>query len=129
MGPPPFRTFPVRRLRDAGAEPRGDDLVVEEPLEIRVAGETVAITMRTPGDDRELALGFLFAEGLITSSDDVTSVAHCGRTGDEGRFNTLDVVPAPGLSLDVEALGAARRGTLTTASCGVCGRRSIDDLL
>jgi len=59
----------------------------------------------------------------------VTSVAHCGRTGDEGRFNTLDVVPAPGLSLDVEALGAARRGTLTTASCGVCGRRSIDDLL
>jgi FdhD protein len=129
MQPPPIRAVTVEKLR-GGTRARGDDHVVaEEPLEIRVAGDTVAITMRTPGHDRELALGFLFAEGIIAGVDDLSAVAHCGRTGDEGRFNTLEVTPAPGKPIDVEKMGASRRGTLTTAACGVCGRRSIDDLL
>jgi FdhD protein len=103
-------------------------VAVEEPLELRVAGETVAITMRSPGDDRRLAVGFLFAEGLITAITDLASVAHCGRPGEEGYGNVIDVLPAPGVAIDPGALALARRGTLTTAACGVCGRRSIEDL-
>ena len=105
-----------------------DDVAVEEPLEIRVAGDPLAITMRTPGDDRELALGFLYAEGVIGSVDDVGSVAHCGRPGEEGFGNVIDVLPAPGTALAPERVQGARRGTVVSAACGVCGRLSIDDL-
>jgi FdhD protein len=105
-----------------------DDVAIEEPLEIRVAGDPLAITMRTPGDDRELALGFLYAEGVIGSVDDVGSVAHCGRPGEEGFGNVIDVLPAPGTALAPERIQGARRGTVVSAACGVCGRLSIDDL-
>jgi FdhD protein len=125
----PTRQLFVDRRRDGAWSHAEDTVAVEEPLEIRVAGDTVAITMRTPGHDRELALGFLFSEGILRSIDDVSSVAHCGRATDEGRLNTLDVTPAPGVRI---VLGNdepfARRGTISSA-CGVCGRRSIDDLL
>jgi FdhD protein len=109
--------------------PADDDVVAEEPLEIRAQGEILAITMRTPGADRELAVGFLFAEGVIGSRDDVGSVSHCGRPDQEGYGNTIDVVPGAGVSLDIDRLSATRRGTLTTAACGVCGRRSVDDVI
>jgi FdhD protein len=105
-----------------------DDIAVEEPLEIRVAGDPLAITMRTPGQDRELALGFLYAEGVITSVDDVGSVAHCGRPGEDGFGNVIDVLPAPGTALAPERIVGARRGTVVSSACGVCGRLSIDDL-
>src|SRR6476469_9449089 len=78
-------------------ERTNDDVAVEEPLEIRISGETLAITMRTPGNDRELVLGFLLAEGVIASAKDVGSIVHCGRTTDEGRENTIDVTLAPGV--------------------------------
>jgi FdhD protein len=117
-------------LRLGAADARdADEVVVEEPLEIRVAGEPVAVTMRTPGHDRQLALGFLFSEGIVRTVDDVGSVFHCGRPGDEGFGNTVDVIPAPGGALSLERVDASRRGTLTTAACGVCGRLCIDDLL
>jgi FdhD protein len=123
----------ARSLRATRVEssPRAlvDDVVVEEPLEIRVAGEPLAVTMRTPGHDRELVLGFLWAEGIVRSLGDVATIAHCGRPGAEGYGNTIDVSPVSGARLDLPDEGAARRGTLVTASCGVCGRRSIDDLL
>ena len=120
----------VRRLAEGRlSDPAEDDVVAEEPLEIRAAGETMAITMRTPGADRELAVGFLFAEGVIASRDDVGRVSHCGRPDQEGYGNTIDVVPGPGVSLDIEKLSLTRRGTLTTAACGVCGRRSVDDVI
>src|SRR5437660_8204717 len=120
----------VRKLEGGRlSAPVEDDVVAEEPLEIRAAGETMAITMRTPGADRELAVGFLFAEGVISSRDDVGRVSHCGRPDQEGYGNTIDVVPGPGVSLDIERLSATRRGTLTTAACGVCGRRSVDDVI
>lgn len=106
-----------------------DAVAVEEPLEIRIAGEPVAVTMRTPGDDARLAVGFLYAEGILRSVEDLGTVTHCGRPGEEGYGNVLDVVPASGASFDVDRLLGARRGTLTTAACGVCGRKSIDDLL
>ncbi|MCC7536019.1 MAG: formate dehydrogenase accessory sulfurtransferase FdhD [Deltaproteobacteria bacterium] len=107
-----------------------DDVVVEEPLEIRIAGETVAITMRTPGADRELVLGFLLSEGVITGLDEVASIAPCGRPGDDGYGNAVDVVPAPGARLALERVEhVVQRGTITTSACGICGRRSIDDLV
>ena len=106
-----------------------DEVVVEEPLEIRVAGEALALTMRTPGDDRFLALGFLFAEGVIAGIDDVGSVYHCGRPGDERYGHSIEVVPAGGARLDIERLERSRRVGITTSACGVCGRDSIDDLL
>jgi FdhD protein len=120
----------VRRIAGGVAQPAADDdVVVEEPLEIRAAGDTLAVTMRTPGYDRELAIGFLFAEGVIASRDDVSRVAHCGRPDQEGFGNTIDVAPAAGAEFDVERVSLTRRGTLTTAACGVCGRRSVQDVI
>ncbi|MBZ4419142.1 formate dehydrogenase accessory sulfurtransferase FdhD [Myxococcus sp. RHSTA-1-4] len=121
---------PVQRWDGSAlASAEEDDLAVEEPLEIRVSGDPVAVTMRTPGHDRELATGFLFSEGILQSVDDLGGLAHCGRPGEEGWGNVLEVTPAPGAVLDVERVRAARRGTLTTSACGVCGRRGVEDLL
>ncbi|HEY3665975.1 MAG TPA: formate dehydrogenase accessory sulfurtransferase FdhD, partial [Polyangiaceae bacterium] len=108
---------------------RADELSVEEPLEIRISGDPLAVTMRTPGNDHELVAGFLLAEGLIQSRNDLGTLRHCGHLGDEAFGNAIDVLPAPGTVLDVEALGHARRGTLTTSGCGMCGRTLIDDLV
>ena len=85
------RSVPVTRLDPSARserETRDDEVVVEEPLEIRIAGETLAITMRTPGQDEALVLGFLWAEGILRGRADVASIAHCGRTGAEERENT-----------------------------------------
>lgn len=120
----------VRRFSSGALlAPIEDEVVAEEPLEIRAQGETLAITMRTPGADRELAVGFLLSEGIISSREDVGRVAHCGRPDQEGYGNTIDVAPGPGVSLDIDRLSATRRGTLTTSACGVCGRRSVDDVI
>jgi FdhD protein len=106
------------------------DLIEEEPLDIRIAGETFAITMRTPGNDLELALGFLLSEGVIASARDVASATHCAKS-DETKKNTFDIVLAPGVRLpvDPESGMLAKRGTMISSACGVCGRASIDDLL
>ena len=111
------------------APSRADVVAVEEPLEIRLAGDTLAITMRTPGADHALAAGFLLSEGIIRSMDDLGTLSHCGRTDQDGYGNALDVLPAPGVQLVWERVTASRRGTLTSAACGVCGREQIDDLL
>ncbi|MEW5739772.1 MAG: formate dehydrogenase accessory sulfurtransferase FdhD [Myxococcota bacterium] len=117
-----------RRVNRGGAD-ADDAVAVEEPLDIRVAGETVAVTMRTPGGDHELALGFLFSEGVLHDLEDVGSVFHCGRPDEEGYGNAIEVTPAPGAHVVLKRVDAARRGTLTTAACGICGRQSIDDLI
>lgn len=109
--------------------PTLDSLAVEEPLEIRVDGETIATTMRTPGADADLALGFLFAEGILAGPADVSSIVHCGRPGEEGYGNVLDVRSAGGMRLDPERILEGRRFVPTTSACGVCGRRAIDGLL
>lgn len=127
----PVRRLGVVKLEDGAPRSIEDAVAVEEPLEIRISGETLAITMRTPGNDRELVLGFLLAEGVIASAADVSTVTHCGKVGAEERENTIDVTLAPGVRppIDDETGLLARRGTITTSACGVCGRRSIDDLL
>lgn len=106
-----------------------DRVAVEEPLELRLAGDPLAVTMRTPGEDHLLAVGFLFSESILGSIDDVGAVVHCGRPGDDAYGNVLDVLPAPGALFDASHLDGTRRGTLTTSACGVCGRRSIEDLI
>lgn len=114
---------------DSNGRRRDDTFAVEEPLELRVSGDTLAITMRTPGDDAALALGFLYAEGVITSVADVGALFHCGVPGSEGFENVLEVTPAPGAHVVLRRLDSVRRGTVTTSACGVCGRQTIDDLL
>jgi FdhD protein len=133
MAERPSRAIAARgaqRLRADGADASAEvEVAVEEPLEIRIAGETLAVTMRTPGEDHELALGLLLSEGIIGSADDVGRVFHCGRASDPDFGNMLEVLPGPGVALAPERAGLARRGTLTNSACGVCGRQSIDDLL
>jgi FdhD protein len=116
------------RARDGAHAERPDPVVVEEPLEIRISGETFATTMRTPGQDQELVAGFLVGEGLVRQRSELSGIAHCGRIGEPDALNVIDVTPAPGVRLE-EALDGARRALTITASCGVCGRRNIDDLL
>lgn len=113
-----------------GSDPvrRVDTLAVEEPLEIRVAGTSLAITMRTPGHDVELAAGFLVSEGVIASGEQFRGAIHCGGpgtapTGDGNTYNILDVTLAPGVSPPDPA---AARNFYTTSSCGLCGKASID---
>jgi FdhD protein len=113
---------------------KSDRVVVEEPLEIRISDETLAVTMRTPGHDRELVLGFLLAEGVIANAKDVSSIVHCAKPDmdEDTRMNTIEVTLAPGVRPPIDddtGMLTTRRGTLTTSACGVCGRKSIDDLL
>src|SRR3954465_647584 len=119
----PIAERPVLRVSAGMADLAGnDDIAVEEPLEIRVAGDTLAITMRTPGADRELALVFLLSEGVIASRDDVGRVVHCGRLGDPEFGNVIDVASAPGIALAPPEPASMRRGTVMNSACGVCGR-------
>jgi len=104
----------------ARARLRPDDLAVEEPLEIRVSGRPVSVTMRTPGHDAELAAGFLFTEGVVGRREDVFRIAHCDRHEHD---NVLNVLVAPGVMVDVERL---TRHVFASSSCGVCGKATLD---
>ncbi len=128
-------TAPVERWRDAERTAAYDELVVEEPLEIRtrtsagtgaVQYETLAVVMRTPGHDDELAAGFLYAEGLIAGRDELAALQP-GTDGDGlPSDNVLDVLPAPGVDLArrVRESGYSRQFAVN-ASCGVCGKNTV----
>jgi FdhD protein len=102
-----------------------DTLVVEEPLDIRVNGKPLTVTMRTPGNDVELAIGFLLAEGIIASGEDVFSGEFCPGATDGGlnTYNVLNMTLAPGVAAPAPGLA---RNFITASSCGVCGKSSID---
>ncbi|QPZ37742.1 formate dehydrogenase accessory sulfurtransferase FdhD [Paramicrobacterium chengjingii] len=102
---------------------REDHLAVEEPLELRVGGEALTITMRTPGNDVELAQGFLLAEGIVNSPSHVLSAMHCASDGEENTYNILDITLDPVVPPLATGL---RRAFSTTSSCGLCGKASID---
>ncbi|MGV8896520.1 MAG: formate dehydrogenase accessory sulfurtransferase FdhD [Rhodoglobus sp.] len=104
---------------------REDVLAVEEPLEIRVAGAALSITMRTPGHDFDLAAGFLVSEGVISRGDQLGAIRYCaGATADgENTFNVLDVALTTGVPLPDSSL---ERNFYMTSSCGLCGKASID---
>jgi FdhD protein len=110
----------IVRFTSSGATNGADDLAIEEPLEIRVRGRAISVTMRTPGHDEELAAGFLLSEGLIAKRDDVLRMEPCGRN-EEG--NLLNVVLAPEVNVDFEKL---TRHVFASSSCGLCGKATID---
>lgn len=118
---------PVVKITVGGEDVRrSDTLAVEEPLEIRVAGEALAITMRTPGHDVELAAGFLVSEAVIARGGEFLSAIHCGGPGTggiENTYNVLDVTLAPGVAPPEPDLA---RKFYTTSSCGMCGKASIE---
>jgi FdhD protein len=127
----PVHELQIDALRDAGNARRSDVIAVEEPLEIRLmreglpeadenggTGRSISITMRTPGHDAELAVGFLYGEGLLRDPRDVIDTGFCGPTG-----NILRVTVRADLPLDLARL---TRNFYTTSSCGVCGKASID---
>lgn len=118
---------PVLRITPEGRIRRPDTLAVEEPLEIRLDGRSLTVTMRTPGHDVELAHGFLLAEGIIGSRDDVVAVRYCNGVDETGAntYNVLDVVLAAGVSAPD---GAGARNFVTTSACGVCGKESLDQV-
>ncbi|MBT2397173.1 formate dehydrogenase accessory sulfurtransferase FdhD [Streptomyces sp. ISL-100] len=115
----------VIRVRDGVVSARPDTLVAEEPLEIRLNGKPLAITMRTPGDDFALAAGFLVSEGVLAAADDVQSIVYCaGATADGANtYNVVDVKLAPGVPVPDITL---ERNVYTTSSCGLCGKASLD---
>src|SRR5947199_5810138 len=101
---------------------RDDTLATEEPLEIRLAGCGVAVTMRTPGDDFDLASGFLFTEGIIRDWADIASIAHCPSDDAASAGNIVNLNPADPSAVSPERW---RRNFFVTSSCGVCGKASI----
>ena len=112
------RVLRVSAPGPAPRDPRADLLAVEEPLEIRVAGQPLSVTMRTPGDDLDLTAGFLAAEGIIDSPADLTKIIMCAG-------NVAEVTLAPGITLPLERL---HRHFLTSSACGVCGKDSIESI-
>ena len=119
------RRVPV--IRSGGGEARSfeDRVAVEEPLEIRIEGRALGVTMRTPGNDEELAAGLLLAEGVIRRRADVGSIAVCGDPGNIELRNVVDVFLRPGVEPDWSRL---KRTMLTTSSCGLCGKAQLDAL-
>jgi FdhD protein len=124
----------INKIRKGQRSPCADKVAVEEPLEIRLgfstaegrATKSISITMRTPGNDAELAAGFLYTEDIINSADDVASVEACGPPApDSGNHNVIRVELRSNVEVD---LGQLQRHFYTTSSCGVCGKASLDAL-
>ncbi|MFE5793858.1 formate dehydrogenase accessory sulfurtransferase FdhD [Streptomyces sp. NPDC056503] len=115
----------VTRIRGGAVSARPDTLVAEEPLEIRLNGKPLAITMRTPGDDFALAAGFLVSEGVLGAAADVRSIVYCAGAKEDGTntYNVVDVRLAPEVVVPDITL---ERNVYTTSSCGLCGKASLD---
>jgi FdhD protein len=131
-GQPEASRAAIQRFESGRPTAEEDDAVaVEEPLEIRIGRvedgtlrhQPISITMRTPGDDFELAAGFLFTEGILTSNTQVREILHCGKG--KGATNTLRVDLVAGVDVDMKRL---ERNFYTTSSCGVCGKTSLEAL-
>ena len=114
----------MTRITVGGRTSRREDLLaVEEPLEIRVGATPLAVTMRTPGHDVDLAVGFLVSEGVIVRGEQVAAAIHCAGPDGENTYNVLDLTLAPGVPAPDASI---QRSSYTTSSCGVCGKASID---
>ena len=118
------RRYEIARVATDGKQQETDPVTVEEPLEIRVGGQTIAVTMRTPGNDFELAAGFLATEGVVSRREEIVRIEHCRevRSPEEEGNVVLVRTVAPAAA----ALDRARRILLTTSSCGLCGKGSIE---
>ena len=124
------RTLQVIGHESGRVTHRGDLVAVEEPLEIRVIAEdrgrrrrqSIAVTMRTPGHDRQLAAGFLVSEGVVRRRHDIYSIEHC-EDEEPPDTNLIDVTLNPGVQVDLDRLS---RNVFVSSSCGVCGKASIE---
>jgi FdhD protein len=112
----------IQRWDGEVVQEQHDELAEEEPLEIRVRGRAISVTMRTPGHDAELAAGFLLTEGIISGRHDVLRTEHCERN-EEG--NLLNVLLAPEVPVDFERL---TRHVFASSSCGLCGKATIESV-
>ncbi|MGH9316549.1 MAG: formate dehydrogenase accessory sulfurtransferase FdhD [Thermoanaerobaculia bacterium] len=121
--PEAIRSFQIERYRAGTRDRATDRTTVEEPLEIRAGGQTLCVTMRTPGHDFELAAGFLLAEGIVSRPQEIVRIEHCRdvRSPEEEGNVVLARVTA-----SLSSLESARRLLLTTSSCGLCGKGSIE---
>lgn len=119
----------IELVRDGAFATVADIVAVEEPMEIRIVanGEShrVAVTMRTPGHDFDLAVGFLLSEGLIAQREDVVDVSFCPDVDDIQQYNVVQVTLAPTATFDLSMLD---RNFYATSSCGVCGKGSLEAL-
>ncbi len=115
----------TRLFADGGVRERADTLAGEEPLEVRVLGRALSVTMRTPGHDFDLAVGFLHGEGMVRGWEDVAQVDYRSGIGPDGQrdYNVVDVTLAPGVPPPDPSL---ERHVYTSSSCGVCGTASIE---
>jgi FdhD protein len=132
MGKAPVSAIRLLKFINGRLEYKEDLLAVEEPLEIRLGfgpkdnrqQQRISVTMRTPGNDFELALGFLFSEGIIQTLEDVSSVQYCTELNSkENLFNVVRVELRENIEFDGSSL---QRNFYTTSSCGVCGKASIE---
>lgn len=112
----------VRRVTETTSRAREEVVATEEPLEIRVNGHSVAVTMRTPGNDFELAAGFLFTEGVVATRDQIRAIRYCA---DPQNYNVVTVELAAGVTFDRARL---TRHVFTSSSCGICGKASLEAL-
>jgi len=111
------------RIEDDTQQVRFDSLVTEEPLELRVDGEALSVTMRTPGNDFELAAGFLLTEGVVENPEQIRKLRYCVDDDERQEFNVLNADLAP----DAPGRGnAGERSFVTSSACGLCGKASID---
>lgn len=121
------RSVELLRYAERAAEPARDLVACEEPLEIQLRGATLAVVMRTPGHDAELARGFLVTERVVSRAADIVSVRHCGMVSDpDAEDNVVNVVLREGVAVDLESL---RRNLFASSSCGVCGKATIENAL
>jgi FdhD protein len=116
-------TTGVTEWREGEFRAIDDYLAGEEPLEIQVGGRAISVTMRTPGNDLELAAGFLFTEGLVAGREQIASVQYAQEGDEKRRRNRVLVELASGVELDREA---SQRNFYATSSCGVCGKASME---
>lgn len=118
--------FDLTRYESGEFHEQPDDVATEEPLEIRVEGQSLVVVMRTPGHDRELAAGFLLSEGIIKSAKDLFDITTCVAPSAAGKGNVIDAALAHPGSFDTSKL---TRHVFTSASCGICSKASIDAVL
>ncbi|MEO6846621.1 MAG: formate dehydrogenase accessory sulfurtransferase FdhD, partial [Chthoniobacterales bacterium] len=117
----------ITRWNDGQSEKRPDRVAIEEPLEIRVEGKSVAVVMRTPGHDRELAAGFLVSEGLIAARNDVFEISECPSVqSEEAKGNVIDVLLK---KPDLKKIESMTRHVFTSSSCGICGKATIESVM
>ena len=116
----------ITRYSNGALAEKTDDLAAEEPLEIRIEGHSIAVLMRTPGNDRDLAAGFLVSEGIVQGANDIFEIAVCGETAaDSDETNVVNVTLKNPSRFDPKKFS---RNLFASSSCGICGKTSIESI-